>query len=179
MKLKSLLVISLLVLMCSVGFAKTKPPITYTFGFENYNGSVLYCNYEVFTVAQQAKTFGAKYLAVGTDNTIDFCGGVQNGAIIGGTTTVPAAAGLGQTGKAFSYGDSLYDALYQTDTGLQWFVISETATSGSQGWIGFAAEAGYYLGANAGLLSAPPSKAGRPVSGPSIGMKNSIAKLKK
>jgi hypothetical protein len=158
LKLKSLLVITLLVLGCSAAFAQT-----YTFGFENYNGSVLYCNYETFTLSNGG------YVAAGTDNIVTACGGAVNATMIGTKTTVPLAAALGQTGAAYGFGDTLYTALYGANE--QWFVISKTkASAKKQGWVGLAGYAGYFVGSNAGLLTTSiPGKAGRASAGLSVG----------
>ena len=159
---KSLLVVALLVLGCSAAFGQT-----YTFGFENYDGSVLYCNYETFTLSNAA------YLASGSDNLTAACGGVVDAVLVGSKSNTPAAAGIGQTGKAYGMADNLYDALYQFDTNFQWYVISKTVASHGkhpkQGWIGFAGYAGYILGSNQGLLTTSLPGGARPSQGTSIG----------
>jgi hypothetical protein len=171
LKLKSLLVIAVLALGCSAAFAQAG---SYTFGFENYNGSVLYCNYEVFTYDG--------YLAAGVDN-LSVCGASVNAPTVGVKTSVPKAEGLGQTGAAIGFADDLYDSLYGYDTQLIWYVVSELkAGSGKhpkQGWIGFAGYDGYILGYNEGLLtlSIPGQNGKHATGGPSIG-KASLASVK-
>ena len=158
MKLKSLLVITLLVLGCSAAFAQT-----YTFGFENYNGTTLYCNYETFTL------YNSGYLAAGTDNLTAACGGATNAVMVGAKTTVPASAGLGQTGAGYGMGDSLFTAYYGVNE--QWFVVSKTkASTKKQGWFGLAGYNGYVVSSNAGLLTTSiPGKSGRASAGLSAG----------
>jgi hypothetical protein len=155
---KSLLVIALFVLGCSAAYGQT-----FTFGFENYDGSVLYCNYETFTLTNAA------YLAYGTDNLTAACGGVVDAVLVGSKSATPLAAGLGQTGLAYGMADNLYDAIYQFDTNFQWYVISKTKPSvgrhPKQGWIGFAGYAGYILGSNQGLLTLSIPSPTRPSSG--------------
>jgi hypothetical protein len=157
-KLKSLLVVALFVLGCTAAFGQS-----FTFGFENYDGSVLYCNYETFNV------YDAYYLAAGTD-VLTTCGAPQNAVMVGVKTAVPAAAGLGQTGKAYGMADNLYDAYYGFDTGLQWYVISKIkASAKKQGWIGLGAYGGYIFGSNQGLLTLSIPGGARPSHGTSVG----------
>ena len=52
MKLKSLAIITLLVLGCSAAFAQT-----YSFGFLSASGVNEYCNYETFTVGGRANFY--------------------------------------------------------------------------------------------------------------------------
>jgi len=172
LKLKSLMVIAVLALGCSAAFAQAG---SYTFGFENYNGSTLYCNYEVFTYDG--------YLASGVDNLTAACGGVVDAPTVGAKTSVPKAEGLGQTGAAVAFADDLYDSLYGFDTQEIWFVISElkagTGKHPKQGWIGLAGYDGYIAGSNAGLLtlSIPGANGKKATAGPSIG-KASLASVK-
>jgi hypothetical protein len=138
-------VITFLVVGCCAAFGQS-----YTFGFENYNGTTLYCNYETFTL------YNDGYLVAGVDN-LQACGDPRNAVLIGAKTSVPKNAGLGQTGLAYGMADNLYDAIYGFDTQEQWFLISETkAGSGKhpkQGWIGLAGYNGYIVGDNAGILT--------------------------
>jgi hypothetical protein len=172
LKLKSLLVITVLALGCSAAFAQAG---SYTFGFENYNGSVLYCNYETFTYDG--------YLAAGFDNLTAACGGAVDADLIGAKTSVPKAEGLGQTGVAVAFADTFYDSYYGFDTQEQWFVLSALKAGAGkhpkQGWIGFAGYDGYILGDNAGILtlSIPGAKGKKATAGPSIG-KATLASVK-
>jgi hypothetical protein len=167
-KLKSLLVVALFVLGCTAAFGQT-----FTFGFENYDGSVLYCNYETFTVQD------ADYLAAGTDNLTVGCLAPVDAVMVGVKTAVPAAAGLGQTGKAYGMADSLYDSYYGFDTQLQWFVISKIkASAKKQGWFGLGAYAGYIFGSNQGLLTLSIPGGARASHGVSTGSAK-MSKLKK
>lgn len=162
MKLKSLLVVALFVLGCTAAFGQT-----FTFGFENYDGSVIYCNYEIFTIQD------ADYLAAGTDNLTVGCLAPVDAVMVGVKTSVPLAAGLGQTGKAYGMADSLYDSYYGFDTQLQWFVISKTVASHGkhpkQGWFGLGAYAGYIFGSNQGLLTLSIPGGARASHGTSVG----------
>ncbi len=124
MKLKSLVVITLIVLGCSSAFAGS-----FSFGFLNYTGALQYCNCEVFT------TFGPDTFYLEGMDVLSACPGSANpfSTIEGFAITVPAAAvgsagflQKGITGKAFVYADNIYDAYYGSYTGAQSTVITKT-----------------------------------------------------
>lgn len=154
MKLKSLLVITLLVLGCSFASAQT-------FGFGTGPAGYLYCNYE------QLSYYGGGLWA-GTDN-LSACGSSVNAAISGFTGTVKNE-GEAAHGAGVIYGDTLYSTLYGSTT-LQWTVFSKLKCNkvnkfgqftGSDGWEGVAGFSGFLGGTNAGPLSCNiPGKNGK------------------
>jgi hypothetical protein len=97
-KLKSLVVITLLVLGCSFASAQS-------FGLLSYTGGLEYCNFEQMVIS------GGFYVS-GFDNT-SACGLVVpiNANIGGAMVTVPAAAGAPVKGKNASFSDTLLDVL--------------------------------------------------------------------
>lgn len=150
MKLKSLAVISLLVLGCSFAGAQT-------FGFAS-TGSGLYCNYEVFNFAS---ALGADVVQ-GADNTTAVCGYPVNGTIAGFKGSIPASAGLPVAGAGIVYGDNIYDAAGESYTGAQWTVFSALKANkynsktgkftGKYSWLGIASVSGSVFGDNYGYL---------------------------
>ena len=109
MKLKSLVVITLLVLGCSFASAQS-------FGFLSYTGGLEYCNFEQLVISDS-------FYVSGFDNT-SACGlSVPiNGNIGGAIVTVPAGAGAPVKGKNASYSDTLLDVLdYIPGTGYEFF----------------------------------------------------------
>ncbi|MGB7150899.1 MAG: hypothetical protein WBD45_17200 [Terriglobales bacterium] len=158
MKLKSLLVITLIVLGCSSAFAGT-----YAFGFLDYTGGVEYCNYEEFV------TGGADNFYMAGFDVLDVCASANATAPIEGEAiTVPATAlesnGLqkGIQGKGYVYADQLYDAYYGYYTGAQWLVNTKTAVNtvgkvpnkpGKWNWDGFEGFSGEEFLINYGFLT--------------------------
>lgn len=150
MKLKSLAVITLLVVAC--GFASAQ-----TFGFAS-TGSALYCNYEQLT----GGWIGPDVYG-GIDN-LSVCG-ANSGTIAGFAASIPAAtkSGLPSGGAGVVYGDNLYDAEYAYYTGAQWTVWSKLKCNkankktglftGAYSWIGIAGVSGEIFGDNYGYLS--------------------------
>ena len=56
--------------------------------------------------------------------------------------------------KGVAYADNLYDVVNYEDTGIQWFVLTDLATSTSKyGWVGFASYDGIIYGAQYGYLT--------------------------
>ncbi|MBZ5666120.1 MAG: hypothetical protein LAO30_16095 [Acidobacteriia bacterium] len=176
MKLKSLLVITLLVIGCSFASAQT-------FGFGTAGGSYLYCNY-----VQLSNTFGAPFAVwQGVDN-LSACPGFLgiNATVVGikgGMTATTNPLGVAIAGV--TYGDNLYDAYAYGFTGAQWDVTQKLACNkyknghavGSYRWIGFASVSGFVFGDNFGFLSCTiPGKAG---SVPSRGVSFGSAKVAK
>ena len=142
MKLKSLLVITLLVIGCSFASAQT-------FGFASVGGG-LYCNY-----IQLSNVFGAPYtLWQGVDNT-SACGHAYNATVVGikgGMSAAGNPAGFSVVGV--TYADNLYDAYSYGLTGAQWDVTQKLKCNAKHyGWIGFASVSGFVFGDNYGFLS--------------------------
>ncbi len=165
MNLKSLAVITLLVLGCSFASAQT-------FGFASVGGG-LYCNYEQFTSISGG--------ALGGFDNVSACGSSVNATLSGFNAGLPL---LGQPtgGAGVVYGDSIYAAL-SGDPFAQWTVFSKLHCNkqnrfgqylGGYGWVGAAAFSGFYVGGNHGYLSCSiPGKAGvTPTKGASIRSKN-------
>lgn len=147
---KSLLVLSLVVLVCS--FAAAQAPGTYSFW--SASGTEEYCNYNVITT----NTLGV----VGGYDAFTNCGGSFNSAVIGFSASTPAA-GLPAHGKGAVVGDSIYDASCDCYSGLQWTVWQSAKVSkkkhgffsGAYGWIGVAGSyTGLFFGDNYGYLGA-------------------------
>jgi hypothetical protein len=104
-KLFRFAVLALLVLGCSAAFAQN-----YSFGFQSYDGSIQYCDYETLTVS-------APY-AAGT-HVLTSCGLPLNGVMVGLKTTIPLATGQPVTGVVYALADSVFDAQYIGVSGLQ------------------------------------------------------------
>ncbi len=140
MKLKSLAVLTILVLGCSVGYAQT-------FGFESV-GHGLYCNYETL---QQLTPYSVWQ---GVDN-LSACGLPYNATVVGQTTNLPTPgnpAGFDVNGVA--YADNIYDAEFEYFSGAQWEVVSGVSCPPKRyAWIGFASVSGFIFGDNYGYLS--------------------------
>ncbi len=146
MKLKSLAVITLLVIGCSFASAQT-------FGFESI-GHGLYCNYEVL----QQGALGGSDVWQGED-VISTCGAQVNATIAGvfaGLSATGNPAGF-QVTRGVQYADNIYDAFALEYSGAQWTVVTETKCAGPKfpkyGWIGFASVSGFIFGDNYGYLS--------------------------
>lgn len=159
--MKSLVVITLLVLGCSFASAQT-------FGFASVGGG-LYCNFEQLSNAG-AGAWG------GVDN-LSACGSSVNSTIAGFNATIP---NLGQPtgGQGVVYGDSIY-AAYSGNPFAQWTVFTKLKCNsqnrfgqylGSYGWNGVAAFSGFFAGGNHGYLSCSvPNRAGvTPTKGLSV-----------
>jgi hypothetical protein len=159
LKLKSLAVITLLVIGCSFASAQS-------FGFASTGGGA-YCNFE-----QLSNVYGAPFTVwQGTDN-LSACDIDINGTLIGikgSLSKVTNPGGFAVSGV--TYADNVYDAQYDTYTGLQWEVTSalkcnkfntkKGVYSGSFSWIGFGSVSGFVFGDNFGYLSCTlPSKHG-------------------
>lgn len=165
MKLKSLVVITLLVIGCSFASAQT-------FGFGTAGGSYLYCNYEVL---QQLAPYDVWQ---GTD-VLTTCYLSYNATIVGVSGGLKGAASpIGVSIKGVTYADNLYDAASLYYTGAQWDVTSNLKCAkvkngrytGKYGWIGFAGYSGYIFGDNFGFLTcAIPTKGKTPTKGLSTG----------
>jgi hypothetical protein len=150
LKLKSLMVITLVVLGCS--FAAAQAPGTYSFW--DAAGTLEYCNYNVITTNSGGVVAGY--------DAFTNCGGAYNSAVVGYSATTPAD-GLPAHGKGAVVGDSIYDASCECFSGEQWTVWQSAKTSklkkgvfsGAYGWIGVAGSyTGTYFGDNYGYLGA-------------------------
>ncbi len=149
MKLKTLAVITLLVLGC--GFASAQIG---TFSFWNTAGTLEYCNYFVIT-------YNSGGVVAGYDD-LTACGYAFNSPVIGFVATTPAL-GLPAHGKGVVLGDAVYDAEADAYTGEQWTVWQSAKVSkkkhgffsGPYGWVGVAGSyTGTYFGDNYGYLGA-------------------------
>ena len=156
MKLKSLMVITLVVLGCS--FALAQAPGSYSFW--NSTGTVQYCNYNVIT-----QNSGG--VAAGLDNTTSVCGFENNSPIVGFAASTKND-GQPAYGAGIVVGDGIYDASCGCFSGLQWTVWQSAKLSkekngrfsGKYGWMGVAGSfGGTYFGDNYGYISAGAPKA--------------------
>ena len=186
MKLKSLAVITLLVLCCSSAFAQT-----YAFGFLNYTGGVQYCNYETF------QTGGAgNFYLTGLD-VLDACASSANQfATIEGTAIRVTSENLESTGlqpgitgpRRYIYADAIMDAYAGSYTGEQWITITATSVNskneaGRWNWDSFLGFSGNeFLGGFGFLTDKLPDKsseAGKAAKAAGPTFKASSAALKK
>jgi hypothetical protein len=148
-KLKSLAIITLLVLGCSAAFAQT-----YSFGFLSASGVNEYCNYETFTVGGRANFYLQGY------DVLSACpySPVPGAAINGFAINVPIAAFAPVHGKAYVYSDQIFDAYYGGWTQEQWTVITKTAPGkvqfGHADWAGYVGFFGYEFLGNYGFITA-------------------------
>ena len=113
MKLKSLAVITLLVLGCSAAFGQS-----FSLGFLSYTGGLQFCDYEVVTVA-------APY-AVGTHNLTTGCGFPIDGVMVGFKNNISRLTGIPVTGAIIELADNTFDAEYLAFTGCQIDWITKT-----------------------------------------------------
>jgi len=147
MNTKSLVVITLLVLGCSLLSAQT-----YTFGLVDVGGYT-FCNYEQFTVSGG--------LAVGIDN-LSVCGFAVNSTLLGGQATGPRLA-QGYSGVVDAIlADNIEDVISGTDTGAQVAYFQALKCNhpdkngqyhGKYGWLLETAIDGILYGDNYGYLS--------------------------
>ena len=167
MKLKSLAVITLLVLGCSAAFAQG----SFTLGFTSPGDLFLYCNYEIIQ-------FGGpnNFYMQGVDNLQNACFVSNNATVEGVKVSINASDGSPvQGGPAYAYADNLIDAFGGYYTAEQWFVITQTKPSTrlrKYGWVGYLGFYGYEFLDNYGYLSAsiPGHNPKKPaLSGNSVG----------
>lgn len=166
MKLKSLLVITLLVIGCSFASAQT-------FGFGTSGGAYLYCNYE----SGLTNTFGSPYAVWSAVDNLSTCSHSYNATMVGisgGLTKTSNPYGFAVKGETMA--DNLYDAYAYGLTGDQWDVTQNVkctnlgAKKPKEGWIGFAGVSGITFGANYGTLACSiPAKGSASVRGASFG----------
>lgn len=161
--MKSLAVITLVVLGCGAAFAQGSG----TLGFTTSGGNFLYCNYEQFQ-------FGGSnnFYFQGEDNATP-CGTGFTSVIEGvkvGVTPADGSPVLG--GPAYAYADAVY-ANYGFGAQFQWFVVTQIKPSKLLhhfGWAGYIGEYGEQFLGNFGYLSA--SLPGASGSKPSTGTSN-------
>ena len=115
MKLKSLAVITLLVLGCSAAFGQS-----FSLGFLGWNGTQ-YCDYEVVNVS-------APY-AGGTHNLTSVCGLPFDAVQVGFTAYIPLSSGAAVVGNVVEMADNAFDAEYQAYTGCQLDWVTKTKPS--------------------------------------------------
>jgi len=148
--MKKLVLVSALIVLFGA-FASAQ-----SFSFWNAAGTTLYCNWEIFS--SNSSGVGSGY-----DNLTTFCSCPFNSPIIGFSSSV-SAGGPPAHGKGIVYGDGIYDAFYETYSGLQWSVFSLLTPSkfnklgkpvGPYGWVSVAGSyGGSYFGDNYGYLAA-------------------------
>jgi len=102
LKLKSLAVITFLLLGCTAAFGQKH----YSLGFESYDKTIQYCDYEVLTVTPP--------FAAGVHNLAGCVPGNEgNGIMVGvATTNLTAASGSQVTGKAYAFADNSVEVGY-------------------------------------------------------------------
>ncbi len=165
MKLKSLAVITLLVLGCSAAFAQGSAVL----GFASEGDLGLYCNFE------EIQWGGSNNFYIqGIDDLVDGCFAEVNATVEGVKVSIAALDGSPVlTGPAYAYADNIYDAFDLAYTGDQWFVITQTKPSKLLkhfGWAGYAGFSGLEFLGNWGYLSASypgANKSGKPIMGTS------------
>jgi hypothetical protein len=104
LKLKSLLLVTLLVVGCSAAFGQS-------LGFEAYDGVTQFCDYEVLSVSAP--------FAAGVHNLTTVCGFPYDGSMVGFKGSIPASTGQPLTGGMYALADNTFDAEYAYFTGLQ------------------------------------------------------------
>jgi hypothetical protein len=184
LKLKSLAVITLLVLCCSSAFAQG----SYAFGFLNYTGGVQYCNYEI------VQTGGANNFYMSGMDVLDACAGSANPfATIEGTAIKVTTLDLGSTGLQpgitgagrYVYADAIMDAYAGTYTGEEWLTITATSVNsknkpGNWNWDSFLGFSGYeFLGGFGFLTDKLPDKRSKAAQASGTTFKASAAALKR
>ena len=115
MKLKSLAVITLLVLGCSAAFGQS-----FSLGFLGYNG-VQYCDYEVVNVSAP--------FAGGTHNLTSVCGLPVDAVMAGFTAFLNFKSGAKVVGNVVEMADNTFDASYQSYSGCQIDWVTKTKPS--------------------------------------------------
>ena len=115
MKLKSLAVITLLVLGCSAAFGQS-----FSLGFLGYNG-VQYCDYEVVNVSAP--------FAGGTHNLTSVCGLPVDAVMVGFTAFLNFKSGAKVVGNVVEMADNAFDASYQSYSGCQIDWVTKTKPS--------------------------------------------------
>jgi len=155
-KIKTLLVVALFLLGCTAAFGQT-----FSLGFESYDQSIQYCDYETIT----------EFLpfAAGTHVLTTGCGYPYDGAMVGLKAAINPSTALPVTGKGLALADNVIDASALTFTGLEvmWFTRTKPSSkfqinNGKFGWQFFLTFGGGsdYLG-NWGFLTTQlgPAKA--------------------
>jgi hypothetical protein len=115
LKLKSLAVITLLVLGCSAAFGQS-----FSLGFLGFNGTQ-YCDYEVINVT-------APY-AAGTHNLTAVCGLPVDAVMVGFKGYIGLTSGATVVGNVVELADNTFDAEYQAYTGCQLDWVTKTKAS--------------------------------------------------
>jgi hypothetical protein len=154
-KLTRLAVIALIVFGCTAAFGQT-----FSLGFQSYDHSVQYCDYETIT----------EFLpfAAGTHVLTTGCGYPYDGQMVGLKASIPASTGLPVVGAGLALADNVIDAESLAFTGLniEWFTKTK-ASSKKFGWEFFLTFGGGsdYLG-NYGYLTTHlgPAKTGQGAS---------------
>lgn len=153
MKMKRLVVVTLLVLGCTFASAQT-------FGFATAGGDYLFCNYEQLSM-------GADDFWSGIDN-LSVCGLQHNATLAGFGATTPNK-GQPAFGKGVVLADNLYDAYSYGFTGAQEVLFTKLKCSkvdqsghfkGAAGWVTVASFSGFIFGENYGFLSCTLPTAG-------------------
>ncbi len=169
LKLKSLAVITLLVLGCSAAFAQG----SFTLGFASAGDLGLYCNYEEITYGGSNN-----FYMQGIDNLTAGCFLPINATIEGVAIKILPVDGApirynGGAAGVYGYADNIYDAEFESYSGFQWFVLTQSVPSTrlkQYGWVGYAGFSGLEFLGNYGYLSASipgANKSGKPILGQS------------
>jgi hypothetical protein len=181
--LKSLVVITLIVLYCSAA-----PAQSFSFGFLNYTGGQQYCNYEILT------TGGANNFYMTGMDVLNACADSANSfATIEGTAVRVTSKDIESTGLQpgiagpgrYIYADAIMDAYAGSYTGEQWMTITATSVNskneaGRWNWDSFLGFSGYeFLGAFGFLTDKLPEKRSEAVKAAGTTFKASAAALKK
>jgi len=147
--LKSLAVITLLVLGCSAAFGQG----SFTLGFTSAGDLNLYCNYEEI---QYGGT--NNFYMQGIDNLQNGCLGPYNATIEGVKLVINVLDGAPVTsGPAYVYADNYFDAISGSYTGAQLLTITQIKPSKRllhYGWVTYYGFDGYEFLYNYGYLSA-------------------------
>jgi hypothetical protein len=141
LKLKSLAVLTLLVLACSSAFAKP-----FSWGFMSYDGSVQYCDYETINLSSP--------YAAGVHNLTTACSLAVDGAMVGFVGVIPATTNAPVKRAVVMLADNTFDAEYQFFTGCQIDWVTKKKPIATWGWSFYftCGGGGDYLG-NYGYLS--------------------------
>jgi hypothetical protein len=166
-KLKSLVVLVVLVLGCSAAFAQG----SYSFGFLSSSGVNEYCNYESFTTGGHGNFYLQGYDVLTSCPYSPIAGAAINGFAI----NVPVSAFAPIHGKGWVYSDQIFDAYYGGFSEEQWTVLTKGAPGtikfGNYAWAGYVGFFGYEFLGNFGFLTTtlPGAPAHKPLLKTTIG----------
>jgi hypothetical protein len=121
LNLKSLAVITILVLGCSTAFAKP-----FSLGFLSYNGAEQYCDFETINVSSP--------FAAGTHDLETACGLLADGVMVGFTDDIARTTNAPVTGQVLVLADNTFDAEYQSYSGCQIEWVTKRKAVANWGW---------------------------------------------